>query len=142
MIMVMKMLRPFKKDERATAVIEFALVVPLMLMILVGIVGYSLFLATQIAVVVAASEGARASVAGLSNTERTSLAQSASLAVLQHYAPLILPANATVSAQQSTSNSGMFQVTVNYAMPMSPIGHLIPIPTNATFTSMVSNGGY
>jgi Flp pilus assembly protein TadG len=134
--------RTLHKNRRGTAAVEFALVMPVLMMFLVGIVGYSLFLATQIAVVMAASEGARASVAGLSSTERSSLAQTAAQAVLQHYAPLILLNNATVSAQQSASNSGMFQVTVNYAIPNSPLGRLMPLPSSASFTSSVGNGGY
>ena len=56
---------------------EFALVMTVLLMLLLGIISFGLQFGTRILAVQAASEGARAAVAGLSDAERLSLAATA-----------------------------------------------------------------
>lgn len=126
--------------ERGVALLEFALVAPLFLLLLLGVVAYGLFFATQIAVVTAASEGARASIPGLSSGERNILATRAAQAVIQGYAPLLKPSSATVTAGDATGGTGLFQVTVAYAAPFA--APLVPMPGSPSYTATVSNGGY
>lgn len=133
----------WRRRDRATAALEFAMVAPVFLMLLIGIVIYSLYFATQIAVVAAATAGARAAVGGLSFAERQILAQETALAVLQSYQPLLNIQKATISAQPLATNTNLFQVTVRYDMQWNGYGTLVPVPTTTpTFTATISNGGY
>lgn len=131
--------------DGATA-IEFALLLPVFLMLVFGIIVYGLYFATSIAVTYAASEGARASEAGLSDGERESLAAAAADAVIADYAPLLTLSSATITAGPEAGNDGLFQVTVAYdfhSFGLGGLGALLPIPTtNPSASVVVSHGGY
>lgn len=134
--------RGVRGSDRASAMLEFALVAPVFVVLLTGILAYGFYFATEIAVVVAASEGARASVAGLSSNERIALAQKTVTRVLQDYAPLVSAQNAQIVAQPA-SGGGQFQVTVRYDISAMALASLVPLPSSApSFTATVSNGGY
>jgi Flp pilus assembly protein TadG len=137
----MKRPRRWWGRSRGTAAVEFAAVAPLFFLLLSGVIVYGLYFATEIAITVAATEGARASLAGLTTTERSSLAQAAAASVLGGYAPLVTSGGATVTAAPSAANALLFQVTVRYSFNVAGFG-VIPTPTAATFTATVSNGGY
>jgi Flp pilus assembly protein TadG len=120
---------------------EFAIVAPLFFVLLLGVVGFSLWCGAQIAVAKAAAEGARAAVAGLSTTERQSLAVSAATSVLNSYSGLMNRAIPTIAAQPVANNAALFQVSVRY--PFSSVLTGLIAPTNdpqATVT--VTIGGY
>jgi Flp pilus assembly protein TadG len=89
--------RRFPDDTGATTAVEFAIVAPLLFAIMFGIMGFGLQFATRIALTYAATEGGRAAVAGITDTERTSLARTAIANTLTALSPLVIPANATVS---------------------------------------------
>lgn len=132
-----------RRADRGVAAVEFAMVAPLFLLMLLGIIVYGLFFVTQIAIVVAASEGARASVAGLTDTERASLARQAAQTVLIGYAPLLTATRASVVAQAATGNATQFQVTVSYPFSAGVAGGLVPLPSSQpSATSSVADGGY
>ena len=59
----------FAQDRRGVAAVEFALVAPIFLLIIAGIIVFGFYFAIQVAVTEAASEGARLSVAGLTAAE-------------------------------------------------------------------------
>jgi Flp pilus assembly protein TadG len=128
-------------NRRGTAALEFAIVGPLFLILILNVVIYALYFVAQIAIVAAASEGARASIPGISAAERTTLATSTATSVLQGYAPLVIPSRAIVMARAVPANAGLFQVTVAYTVPFSSV--LVPLPsTIPSFTATVSTGGY
>jgi len=64
-------------DIRATTAVEFGIVAPLLFAVMFGILAFGLQFATRLAVTYAATEGGRAAVGGLSDTERESLARAA-----------------------------------------------------------------
>jgi Flp pilus assembly protein TadG len=135
----------FRRDD-GLAALEFAIVAPVFLSILFGIIVYGIYFTTWIAVTEAASEGARASVAGLSTAERTSLATAQVTKFLGYYAPLLNGSHATVVAQQAPGSGGAaFQVSITYdftSWGLSTLSALVPIPaTNPSVTVTVSNGG-
>jgi Flp pilus assembly protein TadG len=135
------MMRALRHNRAGTAAVEFALVGPVFLILLLGVAIYGVYFTAQIAIVAAAGEGARASVTGLSVAERSAVAVQTAQTVLQSYAPLLSPASAQVSAGTVNGNNNMFQVTVSYTMPFN--SPLIPLPTTQpSFTATVSNGGY
>ncbi|KAB7738607.1 hypothetical protein F2P47_16490 [Parvibaculum sedimenti] len=76
-------------DESGAVAIEFAAVSTLFLMILFGIIAFGFQFATRIALDYAVSEGGRAAVAGLTNTERETLAKEAINRVLDAYSGLV-----------------------------------------------------
>lgn len=136
--------KPGSGDE-GVAALEFALIAPLFLVLIFGIIVYAIYFATWIAVTEAASEGARAAVAGLSTGERASLATAQANAVLDAYGPLIAPGNVTVTPQQVPGDSSSYEVSVTYnfaSLGLSKLAGLLPIPTaTPTATVIVANGG-
>jgi Flp pilus assembly protein TadG len=127
--------RRFRPDRDGTVSIEFAILVPVFLAILFGIIVFGIQYATRIALTYAASEGGRAAVAGLSDDERKLLANAAISDALTALSPLVDPAKATVSVDLSDESSGE-EVTISIAyndvrfaaLPFVPqLGNLAPV---------------
>jgi Flp pilus assembly protein TadG len=125
----------FRGDTGGTVSIEFAILVPVFLAILFGIIVFGVQYATRIALTYAASEGGRAAVAGLSDDERKLLANAAITDALTALSPLVDPAKATVSVDLSDESSGE-EVTISIAyndvrfaaLPFVPqLGNLAPV---------------
>ena len=106
------MTRLFRCRSGASAV-EFALMLPLFLAFIFGIIVFGSYLAMVHGVQQLAAEAARSSIAGMTDTERNSLATSYVTANASTY-PLLLPANLTVNAAPSPANANVYVVTVNY----------------------------
>src|SRR3546814_3070656 len=97
------------------AAIEFALIAPIFLILMFGIVVYGFYFGTCIALAHAASEGARASVAGITAGERANFAEAQVRAIFARYAPLLSDDAAHLEiAAAPASEPGLFQVTVRY----------------------------
>jgi Flp pilus assembly protein TadG len=136
--------RRWAAAEEGTAAIEFAIVAPVFLLIVFATVVFSIYLAVWLGVSHAAAEGARASVAGLTDTERQDLALSRVEAVISGYAPLLDPAKAEVS--YPAAGTGLFSVEVTYPLAelnLSAYAPVAPVPTIApSRTATVTTGGY
>jgi Flp pilus assembly protein TadG len=87
------------------------MLLPLFLVLVFGIVVFGAYLTMVHSVQQLAAEAARSSVAGLSESERVSIAENYVTANAGSY-PLLQPSHLTVSA--ATSGSDVFVVTVNY----------------------------
>lgn len=131
-------------DDRGAAALEFAIVAPVFLMIVFGIVVLAIYLSAWLGVSHAASEGARASVAGLTEAERESLAESRIDAVISGYSPLLDPAK--VQVDYPSAATGLFSVKVTYPLAeldLSGYAPVVPIPAVApSRTATVTTGGY
>lgn len=105
------------RDSRGTVAVEFAFVLVVFLSILFGIIAFGFKLAAQVALSYAVSEGGRASVAGLSSSERVSLANTAVTNVLTSFSPLIAPGKwaVTVTSQGMTADGEAIQVSISYS---------------------------
>ncbi len=101
----------FARCTRAAPAVEFAMLLPLFLVLVFGIVVFGAYLTMVHGVQQLAAEAARSSVAGLSEVERVSLAENYVTTNAGSY-PLLQPRHLTVSA--ATSGSDVFVVTVNY----------------------------
>jgi len=97
--------------SRGASAVEFAILLPLFLVLVFGIVVFGAYFTMVHGVQQLAAEAARSSVAGLSETERVSLAENYVTTNAGSY-PLLQPSHLTVSA--ATSGSDVFIVTVNY----------------------------
>jgi Flp pilus assembly protein TadG len=137
--------RRLLREKGGTAAVEFVLVAPLFLMLAYGAVVYGIFFATWVAVSEAASEGARASLAGLSSTERQSLASTTVNRVFSAYQPLLSTQNMTLSFPTQTT-AGLFAVSIGYDFTNTSLANfatLVPLPNlKPQITVTVSNGGY
>jgi Flp pilus assembly protein TadG len=76
-------IRRLWRDRRGVAVIEMALALPLLVTFLFGIVTYGSWIALAHAVQQSANEGARASLSGLTQAERATLAQDTAYKMLK-----------------------------------------------------------
>lgn len=114
-------------NEHGNAAVEFALVGPLFLLLLVGLVVYGGWFWMAAEVQHLSAEGARAAVAGLSDAERTSLARSTVEA--DSRAGGIIPAS-DVRVSVASAN-GAVSVTVTYSAanhPLMALAGLVPAP--------------
>lgn len=140
-------LRRLGRSESGIAAVEFALVAPVLLMMVFAVIVYSVYFSAFLGVRQAAAEGARAAMAGMSTTERQSLAVTRATAVMSGYTPMIgATLQPTITAGLSPQGTGLFYVTVSYDISGSAImsyAKLVPLPASIIqSTVIVSNGSY
>ncbi|MGL5167832.1 MAG: TadE/TadG family type IV pilus assembly protein [Afipia sp.] len=138
-------LRKFRASSDGAIAVEFAMIAPVFLMIVFGILMYGSYLAVIHGVQQLAAEAARSSIAGLSETERSSLANAYVTGNVNAY-PLIDPNHLTVNAATSSSDANVFVVTVNYdasKMFLYSLPTFVPMPSPAIARSAaIPRGGY
>ncbi|CAN5340551.1 hypothetical protein BH10PSE11_BH10PSE11_26620 [soil metagenome] len=125
--------------------VEFAMIAPVFLMIVFGIIMYGSYLSVVHGVQQLAAEAARSSVAGLNENERSTLASGYITGNVNSY-PLIDPAHLTVNAATSVSDANVFVVTVNYdasGMFIYSLPTFVPAPSSTIVRSAaIPRGGY
>ena len=133
------------RDRSGVAAIEFAIVGPLFFMVLLGVLIFAIYFGTVHSVQQLAAEAARATVQGLTDTERAQLAQTQVSSAVGSY-PLIDPNYLTVSAAASPSDANLFNVSISYDASRSIVfafEGLIPMPPRTIARSaVVRRGGY
>lgn len=97
-----------KADDEGSIAVEFAFVAMLLFTLLFGIIGFSLHFGARSAAAQAAAEGARASVAGLNDSDRTALAVAAARATIASYNGVFRLTEAPTARRVGTR----FEVTV------------------------------
>lgn len=118
---------PFAKEPRGTAIVEFALVLPILLCLLMGVLGYGQYFLLAHSVQQIANDAARATVAGLDADERAGLARQSvadDVTALHEFA-------ASRVATQITENGESIAVAVTLdAHGLAPFTTpLVPMPT-------------
>lgn len=135
-------LREIWRRREGAGAVEFAIVSPIFILLVFGIAIYGKVFANYIAVQELAAEAARATVAGLNNSERATLATSFVTNNISGY-PLLNPSYVTVATNSQTN---AFKVTITYNMANDPVFRLggnVPLPgTTLTGSAAVQNGGY
>lgn len=133
------------RDRSGVAAIEFAIVGPLFFLVLLGVLIFAIYFGTVHSVQQIAAEAARASVQGLSETERAELAKSQVASIVGSY-PLIDPNYLTVSAAVSPGDANLFNVSIQYDASRSIVfafEGLIPMPPKTIArNAVVRRGGY
>jgi Flp pilus assembly protein TadG len=99
--------------RRGASAVEFAMLLPIFLSLVFGIVVFGSYLAVVHGLQQLAAEAARSSIAGMSSSERSNIATSYVSANIGTY-PLISANNVSVSAAVSGSDPNVFVVTVSY----------------------------
>lgn len=127
------------------AALEFAVLAPALLMLVFSVIVYSIYFTSLYGVRHAASEGARAALAGLSSDERALLAEERAQEVIVKYSA-IMGSSDGVSIDTESQGSDVFTVTVAYDMSGSPIMKytgFLPLPSSIVSSSVkVTNGSY
>lgn len=133
------------RPDSGLAAVEFILVAPLFLMLIFATALFGVYFGTWLAVSNAAAESARASIAGLSNTERATLAETTAKTIFAGYAPTFNWTKVKdFKAAAVTGSPNLFQVTITYdisALKLLPFSDLVT-GNSLTATSIVPNGGY
>jgi len=118
--------RRLLRDERGAALVEMAMVLPVLMLLIMGIIVYGQWLACANALQQSANEGARASLSGLSQEERALTARQTVTDSLSHY-DSIDQRKVVVGVQDDGTT---VNVTVNYDMSDQSVMKLpfVPIP--------------
>lgn len=141
----LRWLEKLRRAKDGSSAVEFALILPSFLMIVFGIVVFGSYLSVVHGVQQLAAEAARSSVAGLNETERSSLASAYVTGNVGSY-PLIAANHLTVNAATSAADSNVFVVTVNYdasGMFIYSLPTFVPSPPSTIVRSAaIPRGGY
>ena len=143
----MRLLCAFKKylgSRHGASAVEFAIIAPLFLFILFGLIVFGIYLGASHSVQQIAASAARASIAGLDAQERVELAT----AYIDENAddfPLIERDWMSVESAPHPTSPDAFIITVAYDTSHLPIWDLFPsafdLPTTITSTSVIRDGG-
>jgi Flp pilus assembly protein TadG len=132
----------FYRDRKASAAVEFAIVFPLLVVFLFGIVCYGAYFWMAHNIQELANDAARAAVAGLTDAERQSLAETTLESEIVNYAVLD-PALAKASYR---GDSQFFTVSVSYDASSTPFwaaSQFLPMPSQTIVRSAsIKLGGY
>ena len=138
-----KVSRRWIPDQRGTSAVEFAFVAPLFITLLLGIVAFGSVISVDNGLQQIVAEAARASIGGLSDTERDQLARASVTNTVASYA-FIDPNKMSVSTDDPST--GAFRVSVTYDMSSLIAYQLIrflPLPMPVvTRSAVVQRGGF
>ncbi|WP_197327873.1 TadE/TadG family type IV pilus assembly protein [Ralstonia solanacearum] len=138
--------RAVRHGSRGAASVEFAVVVPVLLLLMLGIVYYGVIFAMQQMLTLAAEEGARAALRYQStNTQRVAAAYSAVSSVLPSFISGRVQTNQSSTPLVTCQNvAGMQCLSVVLTMPLTtgnnpllPAIPLLPVPTTLTGSAVV-----
>ena len=135
----------FSRHRSGIAALEFALIAPVFMLMLIGMIAMGFYVMLLHEVQELASSAARSSVAGLNQTERNTLAQAF---VSNYLAASALLVASDVNVQTSTTGTPPtdYAVSVSYKLKDTPIPFLSGVIginfTTINSTSIVEFGGY
>jgi Flp pilus assembly protein TadG len=132
-------------DCRATSAVEFAFIAPVFLTLIVGLIAFGSYLGIVHGVQQLTAEAARASIAGLTDDERLTLARDNINANVNSY-PMLSDTRLTVQSAATDPLTGTFKVTVRYDasdMFIFSLPHIVPMPNAVIVRSAaIQRGGY
>lgn len=133
------------QSETGVAAIEFAIVAPVFFLMIFGLLAYAIYFGMVHSVQQLAADAARASVAGITSTERAALAQNNVRVSIGNY-PLLDPRRLTVAATPSSSDPNLFSVDLRYDASTNTIFFLeglVPMPPRVIERqAVIRRGGY
>jgi len=132
-----------KRNEGTTAV-EFAIILPVFLILLMGILSYGIYFGAAHGVAQLAADAARVSVAGLTDTERASLAQQHVASHVEGFA-FLDHSKVVTTAAASADDADQFTVAVRFdssALPIWAFSGIVPLPSKVIErSSSIRRGG-
>lgn len=120
----------FRHDSSGTTAIEFAMLAPLFILLLLGMVAYGIYFGASHSIQQIAADAARTAISGLDQQERQSLVAGFVHRNAGGY-PFIDLQGLTVSARDSNADASQFVVSVRYDARNLPIWNLLgglPLP--------------
>lgn len=115
--------RNFLHRTNGTAALEFAIIAPVFFMTVFSMIGYGIYLGAAHSVQQVSADAARAAVAGLSQTERQTLARDyIERSMMRH--PFIDAHKIQVEVTDDSANPNQFTVTIKYDAAELPIWSL------------------
>lgn len=134
----------FLRNKDGTAAVEFALLSPLYLLLLMGLVAYGIYFGASHSVQQIAADAARIAVGGVTDAERESLVTGFITQHSQGYA-FVEPDKLRVEFNTDSTTTNYFVVKVTYDARNLPIWQLagnLPLPgTSITRQSVIRIGG-
>ncbi|MCF4128956.1 TadE/TadG family type IV pilus assembly protein [Methylobacterium sp. SyP6R] len=133
----------FVHHRSGSAAVEFAILAPALLAILLGIVAFGSFIGTAHSLQNAAGEAARAAVAGLDPTERAMLATAAAQRSIAGSGLLRTDA-LVVDAKPDPDDPDLFTVTLRYDLKTTLLNLLppvVPFPQTLSRSASIRRGG-
>ncbi|MDX8481218.1 pilus assembly protein [Mesorhizobium sp. VK24D] len=115
----------FQADAAGTSAVEFAMLAPVFILLLLGMVAYGIYFGASHSVQQIAADAARTAIAGLNQTERQALVTDFIAHDVAGYA-FVDPNKLTVNAQDSAVDGSQFVVSVSYDARNLPIWNLFP----------------
>jgi Flp pilus assembly protein TadG len=132
-------------DRRGVAAVEFAIVLPVFLMLLAGIIAYGIYIGAVHSTAQLAADAARTSVAGLNDAERRRIAIGHVQAHASSY-PLLSEEAIEVDAGPSPADASEFRVVVRYDAKRLPIwayAGFLPLPSRTIEgIAVIRRGGF
>ncbi|MFU0506415.1 TadE/TadG family type IV pilus assembly protein [Pseudaminobacter sp. NGMCC 1.201702] len=118
------------RNRSGTSAIEFAILSPLFMLFLLGMLAYGIYFGASHSVQQIAADAARTAIAGLNEAERDKLASDYIRLNAAGY-PFVDPDKLTVDARDSSADGNQFVITVSYDAWSLPIWSLLrdlPLP--------------
>lgn len=118
----------FRRDERGAAAVEFALVVPILLVLVLGIVDFGRLLFIANSLTAAVREGGRelATLPTLADATRRAAIQARVVAAFQPFGgPALTPAQVVLSTAPDASGAVSVRVASYSYAPITPVFRLI-----------------
>lgn len=125
----------FKSEEDGAAAVEFAILVPVLLMITFGIIYFGFLFGVSHSLQLVAAEATRASVRGVTMTERLQLAETAFDDAISK-SPLLDPSRVEAVYQQTSVPFTGLVVTVTYNLE-GTLADSLPIVSSSAGSSIV-----
>ena len=113
------------KDRHGTAVVEFAILTPVFLLMLTGMLAYGIYFGAAHSVQQLAADAARTAIAGLNEAERNSLVEAYLTQNAGAYA-LLNPARLDHAIGDSPTDPSQYVVRLSYDATDLPIWNLYP----------------
>jgi len=126
------------------AAVEFALLLPVYLLLLFGMIAYAIYFGAAHAVQQLAADAARTAIAGLTEQERNGLVEGYLARNAESYV-LIDPARLSFVVGDKPNDASQYLVTVRYdasALPIWELSPPLPLPSRIiAFSSSIRRGG-
>jgi Flp pilus assembly protein TadG len=140
-----RFIRKFLSTRDGTSAVEFAIIFPVFLVVVVGLVVYGAYFGVVHGVQQLTAEAVRASIAGLNDGERLSLARGNIDANVSFY-PMLSPARLSIQSAATDPVTSTFTVTVSYDASdlfIFLLPNLVPAPDPVIVrTAAIQKGGY
>lgn len=132
-----------RNENSGAAAVEFALIAPFFLILLLTMIAYGIYLATSHALQQVAADAARTAIAGLDERERQQLAREYVLNSTLDY-PLMDPREVQINVVSDPKNAEQFTVVLTYNAEALPIWglytYMLPGKTITKFSTIRLGG--